>query len=235
MANDKKGNILLANNWFNEIIEFIIVIGLGFGLFIYSSNYNAFFNSKNEIAQSYNSFDFIFICLYEILALGIIIKYLKHRKWADKDFNLTFSYRMILIAFSLIMFREILGYTLTFIFEQMEILNSIKKETNINIYSGFFSILLITIINSIYEEVLLVGYIFKRLEKLHPVIILIISFIIRESFHTYQGLESLPMVLSISIVFGLYYLKFKKLWPIIMAHGISNSIKFANEHFHWFN
>jgi membrane protease YdiL (CAAX protease family) len=235
MANDKKGNILLANNSFKEIIEFIIVTGLGFGLFIYSSNYNAFFNSKAEITQSYNSYDFIFICFYELVAISIIIMYLKYRNWIYNDFNLIFSPGMILVALSLIAFREFFGYLITFIFKQTEILNSLIKETNINIYSDFFSILLITIINSVYEEVLLIGYIFKRLEKLHPILIIVISFIIRESFHTYQGLESLPMVLSISIVFGSYYLKFKKLWPIIIAHGISNSIKFANEHFHWFN
>ncbi|MFY8110013.1 MAG: CPBP family intramembrane glutamic endopeptidase [Bacteroidia bacterium] len=232
MANDKNGNSFLTNKSFNE---FIIVIGLGFGLFIYSSTYNAFFNSKAEISQTYNSYDFIFICLYELLVISIIIKYLKHRKWIYNDFNLHFSLGMILVALSLIVFREILGFILTFIFEQTEILKASEKETEINIYSGFFSILLITIINSIYEEVLLIGYIFKRLEKLHPALVISISFIIRESFHTYQGLENLPMVLSISIVFGLYYYKFKKLWPIILAHGISNSIKFANEHFHWFN
>ncbi len=235
MANDKKGNILFDNDSFNEIVEFIIVIGLGFGLFIYSSNYNAFFNSKAEITQSYNSYDFIFICLYELVTISIIIKYLKYRKWICNDFNLIFAPGMILVALSLIASREFFGYLITFIFKQTEILNPLIKETNINIYSDFVSILLITIINSVYEEVLLIGYIFKRLEKLHPVLILVISFMIRESFHTYQGLESLPMVLSISIVFGVYYLKFKKLWPIIIAHGISNSIKFANEHFHWFN
>ena len=70
-----------------------------------------------------------------------------------------------------------------------------------NIYYGFSSILLITQIRRILTN----GYILKRLEEIKLVFIIGVCFNVRESFHTYQDLESLPMILYTSIVFGLYY------------------------------
>jgi hypothetical protein len=92
---------------------------------------------------------------------------------------------------------------------------------------------LISVVNSIYEEVLLIGYIFKRFEKFHPGIIILISFIFRASYHTYQGWNNLPMVFILALVFGLYYTNYKKLWPLIIAHGLGNMLHFLNDHYHW--
>ncbi|MGQ3013182.1 MAG: CPBP family glutamic-type intramembrane protease [Flavobacteriales bacterium] len=36
----------------------------------------------------------------------------------------------------------------------------------------------------------------------------------------------LPSVLSLSLVFGMYYLRYKKLWPLILAHAFGNMFSF---------
>jgi len=92
---------------------------------------------------------------------------------------------------------------------------------------------LIIIINSIYEEVLLIGYFFKRLESYHPVIVIGFSMLIRLSFHTYQGWMSLFSIIPLGLVFGYYYYKYKKLWPLIIGHGFWNLTAFLSMHFHW--
>ncbi len=49
------------------LIEAVIVLTLGFGLFIYSSTSAFIDNSKTFTTKIYNSFDFIFIIVYEII------------------------------------------------------------------------------------------------------------------------------------------------------------------------
>jgi membrane protease YdiL (CAAX protease family) len=98
--------------------------------------------------------------------------------------------------------------------------------------ANWISISLIIIVNSIFEEFILIGYLFKRLEKYHPVIIIGLSMLIRQLYHTYQGWLSLVMILPTGLVFGYYYYKYKKLWPVIIAHGFSNLIAFLGMHFH---
>lgn len=216
----------------SNFIEAFCVIALGFGLFIYSSTQAAFsIQSKFNEVQNYNSYDFIFIVLYEIIMLSIIITYLKFKKWKVADFNLHFNPSMIGIAIILVLFRFSIAYVLNEILKASFIFNALSQnQSTISLQNNLVSTLLIIIVNSVYEEFLLIGYLFKRFQNLNTSIIIFVSFMIRLSFHTYQGWESLAMVFSIAIVFGMYYKKYKKLWPVIIAHAIGNMYFFLNEH-----
>ncbi len=230
----KPNTILTSNERLSKIVEFIIIIFLGFGLFIYSSTISFLEFKKSSTTQNYDSVDFVFIVIYEILILMIISIYLKKRKWQLQDFNLDFKVKMIGIALLLVFIRESIGLIITKSF--IAIIGSISiqlNEPNISLQTGIFSMAMMVIINSIYEEVLLTGYLFKRFEYFHPAIIIAISFLIRASFHTYQGSINLIMVFILALVFGLYYLRYRKLWPIIIAHGIGNIFHFLDEHYHW--
>jgi len=216
-----------------NIAEVIIVLTLGFGVFIYSSTIAFIENSKLQTAQTYNNYDFIFIIVYEIFTLAIIACYLKYRHWTYKDFNLNFTIDMIVVAVILVTIRETTGFFTIQILDSLNLLNpKIFNEPTISFQLNLVSILLISIINSIYEEVLLIGYIFKRFEKYNPLIIISISLILRASYHTYQGLANLPMILILAVVFGIYYTKYKKLWPLIIAHGIGNVFHLLNANSH---
>lgn len=218
----------------SSFVEILIVLSLGFGIFIYSSTVSIIQHSHTHPSQTYNSYDFIFIVVYEFVALVIIGFYLKSRNWKFQDFNLDFTFKMIGIAILLVLTREVLGAVIASSLKSFGILNpEIIKSPIISLQTNIVSILLITIVNSIYEEVILIGYLFKRLEKLHFNYIILISLIIRASFHTYQGWDNMPMVFILALVFGAYYAKYRKLMPLILAHAIGNSFHFFNEHYHW--
>jgi membrane protease YdiL (CAAX protease family) len=218
----------------SNMAEVFVVLTLGFGLFIYSSTTEIISNSSAPTTQTYNSYDFVFIIVYEIVALTILAYFLKLRHWTLEDFNLDFSVKMLVIAMLLVIIRETTGILVSQALKALRVVNpETITETSISLQSNIVSIGLIVIVNSIYEEVLLIGYFFKRFEKYHPAIIILISFIVRASFHTYQGWASLPKVFILALVFGLYYLKFKKLWPVIIAHGIGNIFHFLNNHYQW--
>lgn len=211
------------------IAEVLIVLTLGFGLFIYSSTIAILNNSDTSTLQTYNSYDFIFIVVYEIIILTILAYYLKHRNWSIKDFNLDFTFKMIVVAIFLVVLREGIGMLIIKITSTSKIFSlETINEPIISFHTNIVSIALMVIVNSIYEEVLLIGYFFKRFEKFHPAIIILISLLIRASYHTYQGFTNLIMIFLMGLIFGLYYVKYKKLWPLIIAHGIGNIYHFLN-------
>lgn len=213
----------------SKITEVLIVLTLGFGLFIYSSTIAFLNNSDAATLQTYNSYDFIFIVVYEIIILTIIAYYLKHRNWSIKDFNLDFTFKMIGVAILLVVLREGLGMLINRIISTSKIFSpETINEPSISIQTNIVSIVLMVIVNSIYEEVLLIGYFFKRFEKFHPAIIILVSLLVRVSYHTYQGSTNLIMIFFMGLIFGLYYVKYKKLWPLIIAHGIGNIYHFLN-------
>jgi membrane protease YdiL (CAAX protease family) len=222
---------------FRIAFEVLFVITLGFGIFIYASTVSFISSLNNEaIAQTYDSFDFIFIVVYEVIILVVLSYFLKSRQWSINDFNLDFRITMIAVAFGLIFVRETTGFLLNLLMENIQVIGSVKElQPNILFSSNLISMAVIVIVNSIYEELLLTGYLFKRLEHFHPAIVIAFSFIIRASYHSYQGLTNLPIVFVLAMVFGLYYMRYKKLWPVIIAHGIGNIFHFLNSHYHWLN
>lgn len=214
-------------NKLGNVFEFLFVITIGFGIFIYSSSISLLEHSKNNsLKQDYSNFDFYFLILYEIIALVVIAYFLKRRKWTLKQFNLEFSPKYVIVAIVLAIIRFSLNYFGVELSKSINIFSN--NAPNISLQLNLLTIFLLLIVNSIYEEILLIGYIFHRLKKLNCLIIILISFLLRFSFHTYQGLESIIFVFTISIVSGLYYIKYKKLWPIILAHCFGNILNFLD-------
>ena len=218
--------------------ELIAILLIGFGLFIYSST-RLFFVVSSDYTHSWiykiTSQGHYSIVIYETIALLIIVYILKVRDWKISDFNLTFTVRLIWIALLIMFIRNVIGNVGFKILEAFSVVDdTTAKHVQYGLEANWISISLIIIINSIFEEFILIGYLFKRLEKYNPVIIIGLSMLIRQLYHTYQGWLGLVMILPTGLVFGYYYYKHKKLWPVIIAHGFSNLIAFLGMHFHWY-
>ncbi|OFX68094.1 MAG: hypothetical protein A2X14_01465 [Bacteroidetes bacterium GWD2_33_33] len=215
--------------------ETIIVLLIGFGIFIYSST-TAFLKVNSDYSHSWiyklTSQGHFSIVIIEIISLSLIIYFLKLRGWKKEDFNLEFTLKLIWTGLLIMFIKNIITNGS---YKILEFLNVIDTSTVNHVQYGldanWISILLIVIINSIYEEFILIGYLFKRLHNLNPYLVIIISLIIRESYHTYQGWMSLLVIIPVGLVFGYYYAKYKKLWPIIFAHAFTNLIAFIGMYF----
>lgn len=205
--------------------ELLLVMGIGFGIFIYGSTHTLLSRNSAPDAAVYTGADFIFIVLYELFASGLIALLLYYRGWRLRDFNLQFRPVYIALALLLVLLRQALAYPLIQLFGALGL-----PEASATFHAGIFPLAAMIVLNSIYEEVLLSGYLFKRLEKWHPACILLCSFLFRASFHTYQGWGMLPSVFALSLVFGVYYLRYKKLWPLILAHALGNIFSFLVLH-----
>lgn len=219
-------------NW----LEGLIVMFLGFGIFIYSSTL-VFFTLINNSDQKFQfestTTEYVSITVYESIALTVISLFLLVRKWKIKDFQFNFRLQSFLNAFLLVLCYFLVSTILFTLYNSLllSLGKTIEPQVSIDSSSNLLGIVLILIINSIYEEVLLVGYLFKRLQNLHPVHIISISTLIRLSFHTYQGTQALLSIGALGVMFALFHWKFKNLSSLIIAHGLLNLITFLIFHF----
>jgi|GEM_PF-6936133 len=78
------------------------------------------------------------------------------------------------------------------------------------------------VINPVFEESILIGYLGKWFEKSSPVLFLMVSIVLRLSYHTYQNIWGITGAMVMGLVFSIYYIKFKKLTPTIIAHMLYN-------------
>jgi membrane protease YdiL (CAAX protease family) len=83
--------------------------------------------------------------------------------------------------------------------------------------------------NGILEEVIVVGYLLSRLDKLgvNPVAAIAISAVIRGSYHLYQGIGAFFGNAAMGVVFGIFYRRYGRVMPLIIAHTLIDAVTFV--------
>ena len=87
---------------------------------------------------------------------------------------------------------------------------------------------LLAVQNGFLEEVLVVGYLITRLQQLRwPTWgILAASAVLRGSYHLYQGFGGFVGNAVMGLVFGWFFLKFRRVWPLVIAHSLIDTVVF---------
>jgi len=83
--------------------------------------------------------------------------------------------------------------------------------------------------NAWAEEVLVVGYLITRLDQLgwRQYTALLAAAVLRGSYHLYQGFGGFVGNLVMGLVFGFYWQRTKRLWPLVIAHTILDVVAFV--------
>ncbi len=83
--------------------------------------------------------------------------------------------------------------------------------------------------NAILEEVIMIGFLFTRFRQLAwPVpAFLITSAVIRGCYHLYQGFGGFAGNLIMGLIFGLIYLRWKRVGPLVVAHTLLDVTAFV--------
>ena len=83
--------------------------------------------------------------------------------------------------------------------------------------------------NGIVEEVLVLGYLLRRLSQLgwSPYRALVLAAAVRGSYHLYQGFGGFAANFVMGLVFGYLFLRWKRVMPFIIAHTLMDSVAFV--------
>lgn len=85
---------------------------------------------------------------------------------------------------------------------------------------------LIAFENGFLEEVLVVGYLLLRLRQIdvRPWIAILLSAVLRGSYHLYQGYGGFVGNAIMGVVFALVFLRWRRIWPLVIAHGLIDTV-----------
>jgi uncharacterized protein len=83
--------------------------------------------------------------------------------------------------------------------------------------------------NAVLEETIVVGYLMVRLREigLTTPVIVAASALLRGSYHLYQGFGGFVGNAVMGVVFALFYLRFKRILPLIIAHTLLDTVAFV--------
>jgi membrane protease YdiL (CAAX protease family) len=83
--------------------------------------------------------------------------------------------------------------------------------------------------NGTVEEVLVLGYLIRRLSQLgwSAPRALVIAAAVRGSYHLYQGFGGFAANFAMGLIFGWLFLRWKRVMPFIIAHTLMDSVAFV--------
>ncbi|EFV13403.1 CPBP family intramembrane glutamic endopeptidase [Segniliparus rugosus] len=90
-------------------------------------------------------------------------------------------------------------------------------------------LVLLAFANGLAEEVVVVGYLITRLRQLgvSSRLALCASALLRGCYHLYQGLPAGAGNVAMGLVFGLVWLRWRRLAPLVAAHALIDSVAFV--------
>lgn len=83
--------------------------------------------------------------------------------------------------------------------------------------------------NAFSEEIVVVMWLLTRLQQLRipPWVALLLSAVLRGSYHLYQGWSAGLGNIIMGLIFGAYYLKTRRVWPLILGHFLIDAVAFV--------
>jgi membrane protease YdiL (CAAX protease family) len=92
---------------------------------------------------------------------------------------------------------------------------------------SFLPLVAMSLVNGVYEEVFLVGYLQRALESSGAAFSIGASLLVRLLYHLYQGPSGAASVLGFGLVLSVYFLWKRKLWPLVFAHMFADIAGFC--------
>jgi membrane protease YdiL (CAAX protease family) len=83
--------------------------------------------------------------------------------------------------------------------------------------------------NAVLEEVVVVGYLMTRLRQMgHTLVpVVLMSAVLRGAYHLYQGIGAFVGNVVMGVVFALFFARFKRVLPLVVAHTILDVASFV--------
>ena len=89
---------------------------------------------------------------------------------------------------------------------------------------SWWVVVLASLLNPIAEEFLYLGFITNLSKADGHQAALVAGVLARVAIHVYQGPAGVVAALAIGVLFGVYYLRTERLWPIVVAHGLADLV-----------
>ena len=106
---------------------------------------------------------------------------------------------------------------------------SVVPSTHENSWWHIPVLILLALANGWAEEVIVVGFLLTRLQQLrvNPVVALVATSLLRGAYHLYQGWGAGLGNAAMGLVFGYAWRRTGRLWPLVIAHGVIDTVAFV--------
>lgn len=209
-------------------LEFMLVIGIAFGWAIVGSVASLLYGHTVAEADSSTAFGkshLYGVVIMELICIPVVGTVLYARGWRLKDFPMGIGKSAtalgVLIAVSVWLLNMVIDAGLEQLFPSMRAAFDGLEAYRPSNPPDFVAIYIASIVNPVFEEVVVCGYVIPMLSRRFGQTTAInVSVIIRGSYHLYQGVAALPFHLVYGLIQAYTYVRVGRLWPLVVSHAL---------------
>jgi membrane protease YdiL (CAAX protease family) len=200
--------------------EFCLILLICFGLSIFTG-IRGFVSHLTNVAKPVLLTDFKLLLLvgYQLVAVAIVVWIARVRGWSIATFGWRISWKWTGAGILLLIVTLVAVTFQTVLFNYLNPPNG-KVDPLANGGLTLPFIILLSIINPVFEELMEVGYFVHALKRYGVWPAVLASAFFRALLHGYGGFNLAATVLLIGLIFGSAYAWWRQLWPLILAHAI---------------
>lgn len=157
----------------------------------------------------------------EIVCGTVAALILRARGWTWSDFGFQATFPQAMGGMLLFIGANILIATFYTLFTAASGID-LSKVTEWSSKVSIPVIVLVIFVNPLYEELFEVAYNVRAGESQGAAFVVTLSALIRFACHLYQGPIAAVTILPLGIIFALVYWKWRRLWPLVVAHLVSD-------------
>ncbi|MFC4309535.1 CPBP family intramembrane glutamic endopeptidase [Steroidobacter flavus] len=197
----------------------MVMLG-AFGYFVVASVTAVFSpDISSAAAAPVSDAELLGLVTYEIFLLALIGPFLVMRGWRWSDVGMAPTLQdtgmgLVLTAAGYMGYIAAWSVYSVFISQDGD---AVPIETGVQASTA----VLLSVVNGFFEELFVCGYLINALKKRRSVVFAInVSVAIRLAYHLYQGPIAVPSILPMALIFGYWFAKTGRLWPLVVAHAL---------------
>jgi membrane protease YdiL (CAAX protease family) len=195
--------------------EFTFVILGAFGMFVLSSVTTAF---SADLPPAISDEALLGLVIYELFLLVIIGTFLALRGWRGSDLGMGASLNDVGIG-CLLAAGSYAGYIVAGVIYGLFL--PIENDVTIDATLQPLTVGLLSLVNGFFEELFVCAYLINAVRKRRSAIFAInVSVAIRLAYHLYQGPMAVASIVPIGLIFGYWFARTGRLWPLVVAHAL---------------
>jgi membrane protease YdiL (CAAX protease family) len=206
---------------FSVPTEFCLVVFIGFGLTIVgtlaSIVNHLYATTAASSAMRLTNEGIIVGVVIRAVTLSAVLWIGRIRGWSLSTFGLQPSWKWTGVGVLLFFANGLVGQVLRFL--MTEVFHTTVDFHRISELTLPF-VLLICIVNPIFEEALECGYFFQVLQRYGMWVTVLASAMFRGFLHTSMGVSGFVFMFASGLLFGFFYWRWRQLWPLIVAHTL---------------
>ncbi|WP_198683002.1 CPBP family intramembrane glutamic endopeptidase [Peristeroidobacter agariperforans] len=199
--------------------EFATVMLGAFGMFVMSSLTAAFAGGSSSPLTNDALLDLV---AYEAVLLAMLGIFLSLRGWRPADVGLSPTLKDTAIG-GVIVLADYMVYIVAWsIYSQF---TTVSSDLSISADLQVSSVVLLSLVNGFFEELFVCGYLINAVKKRRSVVFAInVSVAIRLAYHLYQGPIAVPSIVPMGLIFGYWFARTGRLWPLVVAHALMDFV-----------